>query len=587
MLRWTCRLRDVLEAGGFLTDDHGSLYLSEMREAEFISVDGVFPNEFRWESFSSCFHQMGYGYALAMYRNCPDRSSFPVVSLSRAGTDVQVGHIFSAIEPGNSTGHSIRSLCGQPVTDLSKRDIHVLWLSPSVFVSPVAFCIGSCLQDFEVSFMREVGCGPSTERTLAKYFSTSLSSFENGELDEPSSLALHLFRHIFALLPGDYFREVELTRNASCPRRCTLDAILQFLSMLPPRALSQAVTKERWTRFILGGRGSINIDELRVILFHQFHPTVRIQFDSEPFDTSVSLAGMLEFLKGAHALRSIDFPPQLFEGEHAEQGPQLEVAITTSALSMRANGAVPPELLKAISETFRMHSVDIDFSPLFWNNDGKNRQEILSRFVHPFLDGRLKAESLRIRFDYYKNEDILARDEYDLNEVCADKNDRKRVLRWVAGSMISCQSKHLWAFNISILFRDIKKHNYEDVDVNMWWDAYIFPALAVNYCDAKLSKAIPVGVLGLAIEAINRGHIYHRTTGHDPYDMNISNAGLVFHFIKRQVRTRSGFNGWCGDVSPVARGKRSTPSEPDILADTLNTAKKTPLDISDRMVWQE
>jgi hypothetical protein len=50
MLRWTCRLRNVLERRDHVETFPGPL--PEIREAEFVSSgSGTFPDEFRWDTF--------------------------------------------------------------------------------------------------------------------------------------------------------------------------------------------------------------------------------------------------------------------------------------------------------------------------------------------------------------------------------------------------------------------------------------------------------------------------------------------------------------------------------------------------------
>jgi hypothetical protein len=358
------------------------------------------------------------------------------------------------------------------------------------------------------------------------------------------------FRHTLEFLPVDYFSELQLRRNLRLPQRCPLETILHFLYLLPSGTLSQAAPKERWTKFILGGHGSINVNELRAILSHQLRWSTRLEFDYRPFDTSISLAGMLDLAKGAPYF-------QLFEVEDARGGHSLQVTIKSSALSWHADGFVGPELLKAISKTSHVHSVDIDFGHLFRNSDEEERREIIGRLVHPFLDGSLKTESLQVRFEYSRNERLLVPYEYDLYEMSDEEKKCKRVCHWVTGALISCKSKDLCTFNASIVFSDNKKRLSEDFGPSMWCDSCMFPVLVLNYCDAKLTKALSAGALPLAIGAINQGHIYHRTTGHNPCDMNIANAGLLFRFLKRQVVTRPGFCGNQGDVSPIVGCKVS------------------------------
>jgi hypothetical protein len=93
-LQWTCRLRDVLERQ-LIFPDRAKVHWA-MTEAKFICDDGLFPDDFRWETFAGCYSQ-----------------EVVYVNLGRPA--------YLPIDPNYLSYQEIRSLSGKEVTDLTER----------------------------------------------------------------------------------------------------------------------------------------------------------------------------------------------------------------------------------------------------------------------------------------------------------------------------------------------------------------------------------------------------------------------------------------------------------------------------------
>jgi hypothetical protein len=488
MLRWTCRLRDAFEARGFLSSEEDSMVLSQIKEAEFVvAPNEAFPHEFRWETFCSCFKH-------ALFQR--------EVTLVHSGADVAQGpHLVPAMNGSCWASRSARTMNGQAVSDLGHGDINILWLSPTVFISSVKFLETDQVQDYTV------GLGGR------RWSITQLPAFDEVEFDEPSRLPIDFFGH---LAPSEKLGTLELDRSSSHPNRFPVDYMMRLMSLVP---LAGEV--------VLGGL--INIDELREILSYQFQPVVKLSFSDAPFDDSVSLDVLMELLKTAPYLRHIELPPQIFLPEDPSDV-KLYVEVDSPALSMHYAYRVSPTS-DALSVISKIHQADdITCFRLFvrglWEG---GHTALVTSVVHPFLDGRLSLENLRIQVS---------------DEITAPFPDLNAFRQELARAMISCRSKHLCRFNVLLFAWDMSyDEDSEDADgVIKWnihrirqWDEGIFPQVVLNQCNKQMTKALDGRLLPRTIGAINRGILYRKSTDHIPCDMSTANAGLIFHHIKTEA----------------------------------------------------
>jgi hypothetical protein len=210
MLRWTCRLRDALEARGFLSSSADSKVLSQIKEAEFATPNQGFPREFRWETFRSCFN------------NFRSESTTVTVTLVHPSADAadRRGLVLAV---NTRVSRSIRAMNGQTVQDLSQRNIAVLWLSPTVFISGLQLRITDEVHDYRVK------CGGII------CFITQLPAFDQVAFDEPSPLPIAFFQHV---APSEDCFYVYVDRSCVNPRRLPADHMMRLMCAFPATCVS-------------------------------------------------------------------------------------------------------------------------------------------------------------------------------------------------------------------------------------------------------------------------------------------------------------------------------------------------------------
>jgi hypothetical protein len=496
MLQWTCRLRVALERSGFKAVDLENASIPEcLTEAEFDAPNGVFPSEFRWEALQSCYR---------------DRDS------DTAGK----------------------------VTPDGRVDFDVLWLSPTVFICSLSFerLVNEYLSNdctFEL-FLRE-----GEAEKIYQFAVYSLSSLLPGELDEPSLLPFQFLQHVTALLPANYFDEIRIYRSDR--DRCPIGHLLQFLAIVPNGC---ATTTDGGTRFAFEGVGcTFSEDELQAVFSHPFHPSVKLGFGYHLFDESVP---MIEMLKQATHLRSIEIPEQLFGPlvhQIYHEGPYVDLSVRSSNLTMRGisylNGDhLTPSLLDTIAT---IHDVD-DICVRTTVSGTAAQQRVLEYCICPFVDGSLKSRSLRIH---------LLGDEH----VRLHKDE---VKAWAAALSVSCKSKELRMFNVC--FCPSANQPPQKLDKVKLWDAEIFPSLVLNYCGEKLMRPLEGKILSAAIKSVNQGLIYRKTTRHDPFDMRIANAGLIYALLRIKAGETQGAGDWHDVFSRLDQDSSSSLCEESTLS---------------------
>jgi hypothetical protein len=482
MLRWTSRLRDALEAHGFLaTRDNRHVVSSCLQEAEFLCPTGTFPHEFRWKTFVSCYAERSFAQigGIKVYRksNADRRDLLPVV------------------DPHQRTDFARP---GQLVDNLSDHGVNVLWLSPTVFISRMKFCVSnSFVHDYKV-VIHETRC-----------YVIALSAF--GEVPgEPSPLPIMFFRHLMETLPSYYrFDCLGFERGQ---HRCPVDYVIEFLSMIPSDNLKEVVVG-----------GLININELRTILSYHFTPYMELGFGGIPFDDSIPIEALMGLLKESPHLRLVELPWQLINGEqvYSDWGPiPLRIHVISGSLRMsyHLTSAVTSPLIHTLS---KVHQVN-DETVCWYDVD--QSLEWVNSFILPFLDGRLMSKSLKIEL-------------YHSHWRGTDAEDRYRggVAELVANFMTSCTSAHLCYFTVWF-------HDFEDrwkADSAKLWDESIIPQLVLNYCRREMTNPLRTRFLPLVIGAFNQGIINQKTTDHIPRDMRTANAGLIFQHIHSRAVNRS------------------------------------------------
>jgi hypothetical protein len=470
MLQRTNRLRDALERqGGFTAtggiNDYytGGAAVPFVTEAEFVTPSGIFPSEFRWEALRSCYK----------------------IYTHRAPVDQERTH-----------------------------SVDVLWLSPTVFLSPLQISVQEeegpvprvfydCAIDF---LLREE---ENTEKSVV-FRVYSLSSLLLEDRDEPSLLPFQFLQHVTALLPANYFSSIVLRRVVRAAQRCPSDHLLQFLAAVPNGPIQEATLGGRSTSVVLFGGGSITRDEFAAILSHPFHPSAKLEFDNWPFHDGLP---MIEVLKDAQCLRSVKIPVQM-SGGHVPANPVFELSAQSSNLMMHAVGLFSPNLLDAIATIHDLDDVRIES----YLRDSADQQNVLNRSIVPFLTGCLKAKSLRVNLCSFPFGGHLP---------------ESQVKEWASTFAVQCASNALTMFNVWYYPDD--EDQLQNLGGMKEWDAQIFPSLVLNYCGENLLRPLEDELLPSAIQFINKGSVYRKTTGHKAFDMRMANAGLIFAFLRNKA----------------------------------------------------
>jgi hypothetical protein len=520
MLRWTTRLREVLAnrgCGGF----------SKLREAEFVPGNGSFPDGFRWDELQGC---LGGSWLVV----CDLR-------LRRLG-----------LRSGCRSDHareSVDQLSGQPVADLDKGDIRVLWVSSSVFISKLDFTICKGRDDYPTAADYLVTFSIRSPRRGAQFYVYSLSRFDGSELVAPSPVPLEFFRHVTAHLPADYFEEVEI--NKWDEPQFPVDCLLAFAAIIPYATLP-APRKEFVVQLKIGV--ATNLEGLRQIMSHPFHPAVQLVFTAgSPFDDSVSLREFLDLMSESQYLRSVDLPPSLRNTLNAAPaGPLMIHGADFKSVDkeMDVNCVLPPK--KAMSSS-SLHSfaaavsstdIYVEFglySTLKSRSDCGKLEKFLHLCIQPYLEESSLLERLTIVVRHFDSDGPL---------------DWPRLFKLVkkAFSAQGCKSRALQFLDVSV--------PGAKVDRIQLWGEVLFPKLLLNYCNKQLRQPVRKGALPFAVKAVNQGNVYHKTTNHVPFDMATANAGLIFYFLKSEIDTVHGLDKdsvACAMATSLAGKKRSAP----------------------------
>jgi hypothetical protein len=496
MLRRISRLPNHVVA---LLRDEG---VEDVVEAEFIPPSGTFPNEFRWEALQ-------HSYAACTVHN-PSYLSSPSTSEYWYPSSAQ-----------------------------SIDTIDVLWLSPTVFLSFFALCdedAGEFSYDCSIAFQRREG------GAMKGYFFLvySLSSFFEGEVDEPSLLPFQFFQHVTAFLPVNYFSSITLYRVGIHPERCPVGHLLQFLGIVPTGCCA---------RFILNGRSSITKDELRAIFSFPFHPDVKLGFDHYPFRESVP---MIEMLRGVQHLRAIEIPWQVFGTDRGdpEAAPAFQFAVRSSNLMMYASCPLSSSMLETVAT---IHNVD-DIQIKSYRSDSADQESMLDRCIRPFLSGRLNTKRLRVHL--FGDTGVFLR--------------MTRIKKWAAAVTVPCKSKTLNSFNV--WFYPVRDHAPMNLGDVKEWDTEIFPSLVLNCGEKLIQQPLYEGTLLRAIQAINRGIVYHKITGHHPFDMRMANAGLIYQLLRMVASETQGVGG--SNTNELPRHGREARSPPQSVGSSLSGSKR-------------
>jgi hypothetical protein len=120
--------------------------------------------------------------------------------------------------------------------------------------------------------------------------------------------------------------------------------------------------------------------------------------------------------------------------------------------------------------------------------------------------------------------------------------DLRGLLLWWALGITPCKSRNLRVCNVSFRGYDDYALRFDDCKSPLQriqqWDEMMVPALVLNYYH-HVTSSMSRGIIPLATQSINMGNVYQKTTNHIPYDMRISNAGLIFHVIRNMAKRKA------------------------------------------------
>jgi hypothetical protein len=522
MLQWTCRLRDIVERRDFWIDDRNrgrEPQWETIREAEFACDDGCFPDGFRWDTLASCYSQNYFNVVLVPHGSAGSRP----------------------IDPNCASYRAIRSLAGEEITDLTRNNINVLWLSQNIFISQIFFNLdGYCVDEYELKF--------HYRRGSMEIFVYALSSFGDGEPDIHSPVPIAFLRHVTALLPIGHISEVLLARDY--PQRCPLDMAFNIASCIVPNDDQYSPeTERRWTTFRIGWpQGAvITKDEIKDIVFHPFHPTIRPAFKEGHirFEESVSLTSLMDMLQEPQSVRAINLPCALVKAEGENNSLfYRSLTLNSAGLSIEYEGGLmAPECLHRITTAYFISDIRMTFDHHFWGGDPERLGSRLRLHVKPFLLAHSSVESLLIRFDnkwYY--------------------NELSHILKTMPSVFAGCASRKLCFVNIALVYTYEARDVFfsRDLDNAQWsLDDTLFPRLVLNYWSNHLPKPLKERVMPSAIKAVNEGNIYRKTTNLVPSGMGTANAGLIFQIVKT---ASTGLSRLDGSSSSCRTPKGSAPN---------------------------
>jgi hypothetical protein len=527
MLQWTCRLRDALEARGWLADASVSKQLTSMREAEFVGSSGSFPGDFRLEALQKCcYSRINQG----LYLKDPETNSRP--------------NLVPAIDTKNRSARYIRRLCGQPAIDFKDVLFSILWLSPTVFICTDCFYFGDDpVPEYNVSLLpRQLNDLHSFDdvRWGIGWYAYSFSSFGGTEPYQRLTLPMEFLGHVAARQLTD-FSEIGFSRtrtthgSGTSPERFPIDYALQFLSTFFPQDAS--IATDCWTVCELDA-SFLNEDALPLILSHRVHPLAKLSFGDYPI--SITLSEVLSLLLQESTLRAVQLPKRMihFEAqtwaetylhdmkfplhnidnpndgrplrfrETVFKSPHISICFDSQGFEMSF------EILHAIVACMAISDLTLSFSRGFWRND-VNLPRAFGSYFLPLLRADSLLERLSIEFPY----------EDGLGQIC----------RWMSDLFSSCPSRNLIFFNVSVWAQrlpTISPKQTQNLNRTRQWDIVLYPQLVLNYCRNHLPNKMRDGELPLMVKAVNEDIIYRKTANHIPFDTSTANAGLIFRTIK-------------------------------------------------------
>jgi hypothetical protein len=532
MLRWTTRLRDMLESKNYeienrqeMSDNLLDLWFT-FREAEFAPTDtdssSPFPEDLNWETFVGFYR--GSKEFREDHSDHPDCKSIVLIPAERIPS-------LSSAMGRMSTNRLIRLFSGKVIDDLSHDCVDVLWLSPTVFVSSFKISVQAEAFHLGCDYSMMISTHQDSDKEIYLFF-YSLSTFETISL-QYSILPLQFFQKIIASQPADFFALFALGRDSNSDAvdifgPCPFDFYKSFLSIV-----SSCPRSTKKSTLLLPP--SLTTDELQVILSHSFDSLLTLMFQFEdPCDGSVSWDGFNDLLRECH-VPSLYLPYEMTSFRSDNDSFAANRSLQSLTLCVVDNDKLDEKMLEAISRNRSIRHLEIwvfrvlNADETTGEDDGDNDDCGMLTGLHDLLLGVFSSES------YIKS---LALHVFD----CAEENPDKKLFARIFLNMMDPATlptlRQLSSFNVSLRggSEDMVTWLPQDADNVQGirnWDQILSPWLVLNFYRENVLKPLRGGLVPLAAQAIIWGGVYRHTTQSAPSTMEIANAGLIYHVLRR------------------------------------------------------
>jgi hypothetical protein len=502
-----------------------------IREAEFTHTDtdsgSPFPADLDWDTFMT-FYSVG-----ELFRE--DHSCEPPVRKSIVLSPSERDPCLCSVMCRKSTNRLIRSFSGKVIDDLSHERIDILWLSPSAFVSSIDICIATeefCLRcDYSIM----ISTHQDSDGVIFLNF-YSFSTFENIAL-QYSDLPLQFFQKITASQPADFFSFFNLDRESNSDvvdvfGPFPIDFCKTFLSIV-----SSCSRSAKKTTLLLPSE--LNTDELQVILGHCFDSLLTLAFHCDnPFADSVSRDVVNNLLWECH-VPSLHFPTGMtsFRSEHESFAANCSLQSVTLSVDVD-NETLDEKMMGALSQNRSIQQVEL------WAHSSlrlSNADDAMEEDDDDDDDDCGMADLREFLLEVFSRESYiktLSLHVFDYAEANPDKKMFASIFLKMMDPDTLPTLRNLSFFSVSLqgvgkdqeLLTWLDKDNVQGIRN---WDQVISPWLVLNFYRDKERGPARGGLVPLVVQAISWGGVYRHTTKSAPSTIEIANAGLIYHVLRR------------------------------------------------------
>jgi hypothetical protein len=532
MFRRTTRLRDCMVAGKCeIQSKHSDTY-AQMREAELAP----------WETHDDDHGRDGHDFAV--FRECYPGFDFGMPSLRfryAAGETLSDWTHASTFPSPDEQG----SVSGQ-------FPFHVLWLSPTVFISSIDFISTDLfLHDYHLSLI----CG----NHFMTIFAYSMSAFQQrAKRQPPSPLPICFLRRLASRLPINYFRDIFLQWKEV---KLSPSLICLFLSILPSASAQAATLTQTPGPQVPCRRNYRQLTNLRIL--NVLNNKQRLAVLSQRHDLLKNDNIRFEL---ACKIDIRDCSPH-----------EAKSALTSSNTALRKSPNVRHLQVDEGSVASMLHENEIPFST---NPCIESMSVDVQRgkpCMLPFYDGlesnqTIKHLYIRTRqgfshapMRYFLRNVLPAHPSLEVVHISFTEHlEAPGDLLEQLLPFFTAIGDDIYSFNLlhfSIVNTFLTKTRAEEIVPSScfqeWWDKRMVPVLALNWYLDQLKKQQALtgplysephcslldshhAHLSLKVLQLNRGIAYHMTTTHSRLsNMSSSNATVLFRLLHGEFATYS------------------------------------------------